>query len=268
MLTPHYFFSSSYEDTEAQDPSIQLGVFQQDESLSELIERLSEPNTPIVDADYINLIVKYKIALLFRTEDEVFSEERAQVFYNRIAFSPVTGTSRELREQQLQERKDEIHLYGKIRYQLNMISDIPATASIMRDIIERTSTSCTQKFTGIDLCTGSGILMLAQYIYARRNGWRHNNIQITGIEINEYAYTAAQRLITSLRVGNILLGNTLQIIPTILKDTIGKRAISLVSDESLPTLGVPFDHVFRRNGVIDEIHEPFFENAQALDLHL
>jgi hypothetical protein len=70
-----------------------------------------------------------------------------------------------------------------VRYQMRMLGDIGATLLFVSDIINRhMDTGPRERFLGIDLGTGTGILLTAQDILARKYGYQ--NRQLYGIEYN------------------------------------------------------------------------------------
>ncbi|MCB9806717.1 hypothetical protein H6768_02295 [Candidatus Peribacteria bacterium] len=70
------------------------------------------------------------------------------------------------------------------RYQLRMLGDVGATLLMVTDIVSRTIDleSFRHRFYGVDLGTGTGILLAGQDILARRNGFREKIIH--GIEMD------------------------------------------------------------------------------------
>lgn len=71
-----------------------------------------------------------------------------------------------------------------VRYQLRMLGDIGATLLMVADIVSRTidPESFEHRFYGVDLGTGSGILLAGQDVLARRNGFRERILH--GIEMD------------------------------------------------------------------------------------
>ena len=64
---------------------------------------------------------------------------------------------------------------------MGMLGDVSSTSAIVKSIIlQNLDVGKSAEFYGIDIGTGSGILALAQYILARRNGAR--SIRIDGLE--------------------------------------------------------------------------------------
>lgn len=70
------------------------------------------------------------------------------------------------------------------RYQLRMLGDVGATLLMVADIVSRTINpeSFQHRFYGVDLGTGSGILLAGQEVLARRNGFRERILH--GIEMD------------------------------------------------------------------------------------
>lgn len=70
------------------------------------------------------------------------------------------------------------------RYQLRMLGDVGATLLMVSDIVSRTvdPESFEHRFYGVDLGTGSGILLAGQEALARRNGFRERILH--GIEMD------------------------------------------------------------------------------------
>lgn len=71
------------------------------------------------------------------------------------------------------------------RYQLRMLGDLGATMLLVSDIVSRhvNPVSFPDGFMGIDLGTGSAILLAAQDILARRHGFQTRILH--GIELDE-----------------------------------------------------------------------------------
>ena len=73
-----------------------------------------------------------------------------------------------------------------VRYQLRMLGDVGATLLMVSDIVSRAidPKSFQQRFYGVDLGTGSGILLAGQEVLARRNGFRERILY--GIEMDPH----------------------------------------------------------------------------------
>ncbi len=83
-------------------------------------------------------------------------------------------------------------------YHVRMLSDIAATTAIVKDIIFRELSPELKgtRYKGLDLGTGTGILLLAQYIQAQRNGY--TSPQNIGIDNDAWAIKNTEQLMKKL----------------------------------------------------------------------
>ncbi len=77
------------------------------------------------------------------------------------------------------------HSIYPVRYQLRMLGDIGATLLMISDIVSRNiaSSDAQEEFFGVDLGTGTGILLAGQEVLARRHGFRTRILH--GIEMDD-----------------------------------------------------------------------------------
>jgi hypothetical protein len=142
-----------------------------------------------------------------------------------------------------------------VRYQLEMALDIPATIEIMAEIIHESAkrASFGWIFTGLALWSGSGILMVAQYIWAKI-AWV-STPNIIGIELDYSAQLLSDRLIWRLWIWQVVRWDSRN------WELYPKDNPEFISNENLSTRGIPFRYIKRDE---QDTFEPFIENISAL----
>lgn len=164
---------------------------------------------------------------------------------------------RERMKELLEELKKRENLESKIKsikYQLQMVLDVPATMEVMLEIINRINTIKIDGsvFRGLDLWSGSGILMLAQYIWARRSGWNHT--AITWIELDYSAQGLSDTVIRKLWIWKVLRWDSQN------SELYPEESPYFISNENLSTRGIPFKYRWKEWTQF----EPFLENIDTL----
>jgi hypothetical protein len=105
------------------------------------------------------------------------------------------------RHQSLNEDGDDVEVMNSLRqwsFALRMLADLPKTAHILRSVaLRRLSPKILeQPYVGLDIGTGSGILMLAAEVQARRNGF--DKPEIWGLEYDRPVVERSSVLVRSL----------------------------------------------------------------------
>lgn len=151
------------------------------ESLGGDIERLCDPHYVITDEDFLNVAVKFFFAYV---HDGSHNE---QIPYAEIAdlyeqFS---------RHHSMNEPGDDIEVMNLLRQWspvLRVLADAPRAAHVMRAVIgQRDVSDCNGgPYVGVDVGAGTGIMLLAQQIQARRRGsWIFRRLGIKPILFRE-----------------------------------------------------------------------------------
>lgn len=169
-------------------------------SLSSDIERLCDPAVCMTDERLLNVAVKYFFAYV---HDGAHGEP---VEYGEIAglyelFS---------RHHSLNEPSDDIETMNRLRQWssvLRALSDAPRAAHVMRAVIgqEDAPRAVVGPYVGVDLGAGTGIMLLAQQIQARRNGYA--DIQTLGFQNDPVSGERTHDLIHSLGAGSVMLAD-------------------------------------------------------------
>lgn len=219
-------------------------------SLADSIELLSDSKyTPSIQ-DYVNLIVRYAVVYLWWSSIDTVTNEVSQ----RVLAKLVIPSFRSHDEQSIIEWSE---------YQLRMLFDIWATVEVIRDIIERKIDTNTKWYTGIDLGTGTGITLLAQYIQARRNGYKHGDIRNLGIEVNAEVIQRVKWVLDSFDFWTIVYWNTMN--PSLYSGS-HIHKVNFVTNEQLPYPWMPYSYLQKKDRKNGDIYntEPFFYNIDAL----
>lgn len=165
-------------------------------SLSSDVERLCDPQHPVSGEDIVNLVWKYFFAYVFDgAQDEEVSDEEIAELYSLF-----------IRHDSLNEPGDDIETMNRIRrlgQGLYPFADLPRLCTAIKAVVLHQSDDMPERgFLGLDLMSGSGMLMLAEYIQARRSGYE--DVQIWGIEPDADASERTYDLIASLDVGGVV----------------------------------------------------------------
>lgn len=237
-------------------------VYKEKETLVWLIEKLCDPDEPINRSEVISLIAKYFFAFIVDGSEHLPIPEKEIYRYVRKVTKAALRKAPQyspLARAWWNEWPDEY--ISHCTYALSMLGDFSATLEIFLDIITRRirDRAWNKTYRWCDLWTGSGILLLAQYIQARRNRLiPEKNI---GIEID---YLPAKRANT--------LAQRMQFWEVTLWDVTNPKAyetlpsdVSFISNENLPNPREPFRNR-STSGTIN--HEPFFDAIRTLSTQI
>ncbi|GAB0174999.1 MAG: hypothetical protein HHAS10_08780 [Candidatus Altimarinota bacterium] len=231
------------------------GVFREETSLLEDLEEAKGEKSSLDFSLLGSICIKYLLVFLMQVDqNERKDVEFVGTQYLKILGEVFGGSLGQQNHRTHFSYPSETHqVIQTIGYQIAMLLDIPSTVAIMQDIISGIETTEGSHFHGWDIGAGSGILGLAQFIGAQRQGKR--NIDIKGFEIGPLSQRMADRAYKALGIGEVHLSDTRD------PDTYSGLILpSYISNENLPTSGVPFSH--HENGIT--LEEAFLTNIDAL----
>ncbi|WP_207259661.1 hypothetical protein [Desulfovibrio sp. Huiquan2017] len=177
-------------------PAIAPDFYTTDPLVSD-VEHLCDPAEPVSDARLLNLAVKYFFAYVH--EDA----HRDAVPYGELA-----GLYEQFsRHQSMNEPGDDIEIMNRLRMWspvLRVLADAPRAAHIMRAVLAcADAMSGCGPFMGVDLGAGTGIMLLALQILARRGGF--SDIQTLGYQCDPLSGERTYDLVQSLGAGAVML---------------------------------------------------------------
>ena len=169
-------------------------------SLASDVERLCDSDRPVENADLLNVAVKYFFSYV---HDGAFNES---VPYDEIA--ELYG--RFARHQSMNEPSDDIEVMNRLRMWspvLRVLADAPRAAHVMRAVIGQSDAPVFGggPFVGVDIGAGTGIMLLALQIQARRNGFA--DIQTLGFQTDPVSGERTHDLVHSLGAGSVMLAD-------------------------------------------------------------
>lgn len=181
------------------EPAIAPEFYTRD-SLLDDIDKLCDPGVPLEDAHCLNVAVKYFFAYV---HDGAHFED---VEYGEIA----SLYERFSRHQSLNEPEDDIEIMNRLRQWssvLRVLADAPRAAHVLRAVIsQQDAPRCMGgPYVGVDIGAGTGIMLLAQQIQARRNGF--SDIQTLGFQSDPVSGERTHDLVHSLDVGSVMLAD-------------------------------------------------------------
>jgi len=158
-------------------------------------ERLANPAVPMTEADVLSLLLKYFYAVLYPgSEGHAVSLEEISLqlgrFYDLWSEQGADGA---------------LPLPGDIgAYPLRMLADLPRTAHIFRSVANRPLPPALVQdpYLGVDCGTGSGILLAAGWLQAKRNGVAET--QLYGIECDTDVARRTGEVLAGLGIGTTL----------------------------------------------------------------
>lgn len=194
-------------------------------SLLEDIQLHCSSSSPISVKDTLNILVKYFHAYIYpESSSQRISLNDISVCFNqfihRRAGSELLWGKKELRL-----------IFLKYGFALAMLADLSKSAHIFQEIANRkiNPEKFDKIFLGADIGTGTGILMLAQMISARKNRFR--KIEITGIERENNTFKRTHLLTEILNTGKVIRADAKKFQTySFFKD----RPVTFISNETLP----------------------------------
>jgi hypothetical protein len=164
-------------------------------SLREDFERLANPGAPMADADILSFLLKYFHAYLYPgSEGQAvpLAEINALLGHFYALWSDAPRAAIPLAG-------------GYSAYPLRMLADLPRTAHIFRSVANRPlpPAMIQDPFLGLDLGTGSGIILAAAWLQAKRNGVAET--RLFGVEYDDEVGKRTQNVLATLGLGEVLI---------------------------------------------------------------
>lgn len=166
-------------------------------SLQEDLKKHSLPDARLTNVDIFNILIKYFHAYIYPESISIrLSLKEITTCFNQFIH-------RRLGSELLWNKSDLRKKLLKYGFALAMLADLPKTAHIFREIACQSidPRSFGYNFIGLDIGAGTGILMLAQWLCARKNNFRH--IAISGIERDSDIFDRTQRIAEKLCIGHM-----------------------------------------------------------------
>lgn len=195
-------------------------------SLVSLIARLCRPDVSPDGPGLVSLCLKYFFAYVHpERAGEVVPLDEVTLLAGQ--FVRRRGGSRTLTDQDALRRLLLHHGFA-----LQMLLDLPKTTHLLAAMITRPVSVPPGRFVGLDLGAGTGILLLGQYLLARRNGY--DAPQLLGIEHLPQVAARADALASRLGVGRVVAGDATR---SAIYNELPQGPIACVTNETLPASG-------------------------------
>jgi len=117
-------------------------------------------------------------------------------------------------------------------FALQMLLDLPKTVHLLSVLLASPLPPEDRPFAGLDCGAGTGILLLGQYLLARRSGW--TDWRLTGFEHLPQVAERANLLLSRLGVGRVLLADATR--PEVYREY-AQAPVACVTNETLPSAG-------------------------------
>ncbi len=213
--------------------------------LGEDLERLARPDVVLSNADIMNVLVKYFHAYIYPGSEShaVSLEEISELFWRFCGLWWEGGS----------DRPEDLGLRGTTGYALRMLADLPKTGHIFRSIAGRPAMEGSPRggYVGLDMGTGTGILLLAAYLQARRHG--AGRPELVGVEYDSVVAERTGRMLDRLGVGKVLAADARD--PAAYSWAL-EGPVSFVANETIPAMNqrMQTEH-------FSEIHAALFKAA-------
>lgn len=174
--------------------------FYSPDSLAADVDRLCDPGETVSDTDLLNVAVKY-----------FFSYVHDSAYNEPVPYGEIEDLYRQFsRHQSMNEPADDIEVMNRLRMWssvLRVLADAPRAAHVMRAVIGQNNapTFGGGPYVGVDIGAGTGIMLLALQIQARRNGY--SEIQTLGYQTDPVSGERTHDLVHSLGAGSVMLAD-------------------------------------------------------------
>lgn len=223
-------------------------------SLLEDIELHCSSSNSMSVKDTLNILIKYFHAYIYPDS----SSQRISLSDISTCFNQFIH--RRVGSELLWGKKELRLIFLKYGFALAMLADLAKSAHIFQEIANQKINP--QKygniFLGADIGTGTGILMLAQMISARKNRFRE--IEITGIERESNTLERTQLLTEILNTGKVIGADAKKVQTySFFQD----RPVTFISNETLPGSDARLwkEDFIAINKVLFENFAPLFEKT-------
>lgn len=169
-------------------------------SLASDIERLCDPACKLRDEAFLNVAVKY-----------FFSYVHDGAQDDKVPYGEIAGLYEQFsRHHSLNEPADDIEIMNRLRQWspvLRVLADAARAAHVMRAVIGQRDVprAGVGPYVGVDIGAGTGIMLLAQQVQARRNGYA--DVQTFGFQADMMAGERTNDLVRSLGAGSLMLAD-------------------------------------------------------------
>lgn len=193
-------------------------------SLVEDIHEAGNAEVELSDELVLNILVKFFHAYVYPDKAEtVFSLGEISLLFDQFAHRRLGS---DVLEGMVQLRKEMLS-YG---FALCMLGDLPRTAHIFKTIAAG-SVEPSDVFRGLDIGSGTGVLMLAMYVQALRNGFE--KMSLAGIERNRIVCERTNRVLSVLGAGRVIVTDAKRVEAY---GFLGDHNLNFVSNETLPSM--------------------------------
>jgi len=196
------------------------------EPLGDLIALLARPGAPLDVGALASLCLKYFFAYVYPESRDIPAPLDA-ITLLAGQFARRRGGSRQLAGRQ--ELRRTLLRHG---FALQMLLDLPKTVHLLAALLARTPVCPAPMFAGLDLGSGTGILLLGQYLLARRSGL--GAPALLGVEHLPAVADRADALLAALGVGRVRQGDATR---TAAYDALPPGPVACVTNETLPSAG-------------------------------
>lgn len=195
------------------------------DSLAGHIERLGRGETPVTAEGLASLCLAYAHAYVHPERlGEAVTLEDATLLAGR--FARRRGGCRSLAGQDALRRVLLHHGFA-----LQMLFDIPKTVHLLDALLRREVAPGGGVFVGLDLGAGTGILLLGQYLLARRRGYEAP--RLWGVEHLPQVAARADDLLSGLGIGRVAHGDATT---SAIYNDVPQGDIACVTNETLPSI--------------------------------
>lgn len=176
-------------------------VFYSSDSLTADIDRLSDPGFRPGAEQFLNVAVKYFFAYVHDGAHE-----------EKVPYGDISELYEQFsRHLSLNEPDDDIELMNRLRMWspvLRVLADAPRAAHVLRTVLfqKNIEPTVTGSYLGVDIGAGTGVMLLAQQLQARRNGFA--DIQTLGFQADPISGERTHDLIHTLGGGSVMLADS------------------------------------------------------------